>query len=187
MRQHRRMVSRRAGGLPRCWSRGDGPTGPLPPRGASVDSSPLAGRGPACDWSSLCCLVWPRARGGGRRSTDGRSMGRVCGLLTGRDPYRQIPIRSCVPGTGEEVSGTKARLEIWPYGSLVAHRVRDREPGPSQTGRQHPLLDVGERVFTLRQVGLQGPPVPDLDATAGADDNQLAAQPGVVPQVRRDG
>jgi hypothetical protein len=42
-------------------------------------------------------------------------------LLTGRCPYRQIPIRSCGPGTGEEVSGTKARVEIWPYGSLVAN------------------------------------------------------------------
>ena len=140
MRQHRRTDSRRAGGLPRCWSRGDGPTGPLPPRGASVDSSPRAGRGPACDWSSFYCLVWPRARGGGRRPIDGRSMGRVCGLLTGRDPYRQIPIRSCVPGTGEEASGTKARVEIWPYGSLVAYPSRDREPRPKpRTGHHNPV------------------------------------------------
>ncbi len=69
--------------LPRCWSRGDGPTGPLPPRGASVDPSPRAVRGPR---AMVCCLeflVWPRARGGGRRPIDGRSMGRGCVAVDG--------------------------------------------------------------------------------------------------------
>lgn len=35
-------------------------------------------------------------------------------------PYRQIPIRSRAPGTGEEVSGTKARVEISQYGQRAA-------------------------------------------------------------------
>jgi hypothetical protein len=67
------------------------------------------------------------------------------GLLTGRDPYRQIPIRSYVPGTGEEVSGTKARLEIWPYGSLVAQRGRHKPVGSTPSSMSENASSLSAR------------------------------------------
>src|ERR1700754_3220711 len=96
---------------------------------------------------------------------------------------------AATPGTGEGTPGME-RVEISRYDGRTA-----AEPGfrgtrsdvALQAAGQHPLLDVGEVVFALREVGFPGLLVPDLDPGAGADHDQLPRQTRVFPQVRRDG
>ena len=94
-------------------------------------------------------------------------------------PYRQIPIRSCplpghAPGTGEVAPGAGAAGDLAVRRRDV-RRTAVRGPGAAralQPAGQHPLLDVGEVVFALREVGAPRPACP-------------RSPPGCSPRSRR--
>src|SRR5690606_10275369 len=56
-----------------------------------------------------------------------------------------------------------------------------------QTARKHSLLDVCELVLVLGEVVLPGARIPDLHPGTRSNHDQVPFQPGVLPQMRRDG
>src|SRR5688572_12045828 len=128
-------------------------------------------------------------RGGGR-SPAGRPWGRsACSTAERGPPCRSEPSRGEGDWGPDPVEPRGRRLvRAWLAELRRAAGSVTTTGRPGSRQRRHPLaLHVGVGGLLLGHVGLPVGGVPDLEAGVHADDDDVAVQPRVFPQARRDG